>query len=571
MADLGATPETFAATSGGSLSGLARAQYAALAAMRTRLLVNRLRSNDGVFELGARALGYVLYGIAGLGLGVGTAFASYAVAAKDYWGALPVVLWMLCILWQAVAITLASLQEQFDLSTLLRFPMNFGSFYALCVLFSLLDTATIMGALGSLGVVAGLTVARPDMVGWNAACMAVFGAFNVMLSRAILAWIDRWLAKRRSREIISGVFLVSLVCLQLLNPALHSNSAGEVLGRELYAAAHQRDARPEGTVAAIVERVQRVLPPGIAAAAVERAAEHRNADAAEALGALGFYALAVGGLLALRLRAEYSGENLGEASSGTKTEARAKEWTLGSGGPVSAVMEKDLRTLLRSMPQLYAVGVPLVMVYIIANLFSHGGRGNHFEFALPVCVAYALLGFAQLMYNNLGAEGQGIQSLFLYPVPVRTVMLAKNLFHGLLFVLVALLAGTLASLRLGAPTPVLVALTLSWLAFALPANLAAGNVLSVTMAYRVNLGRIGRQSGSQANGLLSMLIQMTVLGVGAGVISVCSIFDRPWLGVPILLVLAAVAVFGWLQVLRNVDAMANARRDQLLLKLVRAE
>ena len=91
------------------------------------------------------------------------------------------------------------------------------------------------------------------------------------------------------------------------------------------------------------------------------------------------------------------------------------------------------------------------------------------------------------------------------------------------------------------------------------------------MAYRVNLGRIGRQSGSQANGLLSMLIQMTVLGVGAGVISVCSIFDRPWLGVPILLVLAAVAVFGWLQVLRNVDAMANARRDQLLLKLVRAE
>ncbi len=571
MAGLGATPETLAAASGGSLSGLARAQYAAVAAMRTWLLVNRLRSNEGVFEVGARALGYVLYGFAGLGLGVGTAFACYAVAAKDYWGALPVVLWMLCILWQAVAITLASLQEQFDLSTLLRFPMNFGSFYALCVLFSLLDTSTIMGALGSLGVVVGLTIARPDLAGWSVAGMAVFGAFNVLLSRAILAWIDRWLAKRRSREIISAIFLVSLVCLQLLNPALHSNSAGEALGRELYAAAHHRNAEPVGTVAVIVERVQRALPPGIAAAAVERAAGRNDAGASEALGALGFYAIAAGGLLALRLRAEYSGENLGEAPRQEKTQTRASGWTLGSGGPISAVMEKDLRTLLRSMPQLYAVGVPLVMVYIIANLFSHGGKGNHFEFALPICVAYALLGFAQLMYNNLGAEGQGIQSLFLYPVPVRTVMLGKNLFHGVLFVLVALVAATLASTRLGVPTPVLAALTLSWLAFALPANLAAGNVLSVTMAYRVNLGRIGRQSGSQANGLLSMLIQMTVLGVGAGVISLCSLFERPWLGVPILLGLAVVAGLGWWQVLRHVDAMANARRDQLLLKLVRAE
>jgi hypothetical protein len=91
------------------------------------------------------------------------------------------------------------------------------------------------------------------------------------------------------------------------------------------------------------------------------------------------------------------------------------------------------------------------------------------------------------------------------------------------------------------------------------------------MAYRINLGRIGRQSGSQANALLSMLIQTTILGIGVGVISLCAVFDRLWLAAPILLAFAVVAVIAWLTVLRNVDAMAHARRDTLIAKLVRAE
>jgi ABC-2 type transport system permease protein len=161
--------------------------------------------------------------------------------------------------------------------------------------------------------------------------------------------------------------------------------------------------------------------------------------------------------------------------------------------------------------------------------------------------------------------------VFLFPVPVRTVILAKNLFHGALYIFVALVSGVLASLRIGRPDPDVIAATIGWLTFALPANLAAGNVISLTMAYRVNLGRIGRQSGSQANALLSMLIQTTILGIGVGVISLCNIFDRLWLAAPILLALAVVTVLAWLTVLRNVDAMANARRDTLIAKLVKTE
>ena len=133
------------------------------------------------------------------------------------------------------------------------------------------------------------------------------------------------------------------------------------------------------------------------------------------------------------------------------------------------------------------------------------------------------------------------------------------------------MSGALATVRIGVPDPAIVAVTLAWLAFALPANLAAGNLLSVLMAYRVNLGRLGRQSGSQANALLSMLIQTTILGAGAGVVGLCAIFDRMWLAVPGLLALAVVAVGSWLLVLKNVDTLAYHRRDALIGKLARVE
>jgi ABC-2 type transport system permease protein len=236
-------------------------------------------------------------------------------------------------------------------------------------------------------------------------------------------------------------------------------------------------------------------------------------------------------------------------------------------------MEKELRTMLRSTTQLYAVGVPMIMVFIIGSLFRNGPNvSKHpFQLAMPLCVAYGLLGFTHLIYNNLGGEGKGIQLLFLSPTPIRTFLLAKNAFHGVLYALVALVSSVLAGLRVGLPSAAVLAATLAWLIFALPANLAAGNVLSLTMPYRVNLGRIGRQQGSQANALLSMLIQGSILGVGAGVIGLCTLFDRLWLAAPVLVVLAGVSFFAWMRVLRNADALANQRRDVLIEKLAKAE
>jgi hypothetical protein len=211
------------------------------------------------------------------------------------------------------------------------------------------------------------------------------------------------------------------------------------------------------------------------------------------------------------------------------------------------------------------------MVVIFASLMRGDPMQGAFPLALPLCIAYALLGFTQLIYNNLGAEGMGIQLLLYSPTPIRTILLAKNIFHASLFCLIALLGGTLAILRMGQPAPIWLAITAAWLFFALPTHLAAGNLFSLYMPHRLNLGRIGRQRGGQASALLGMLVQAGILGVGAAIAGLCSLAGSLWLAAPILLALAVPAYFIWLRVLANADSIAMRRRDELITALAKAD
>jgi ABC-2 type transport system permease protein len=192
-----------------------------------------------------------------------------------------------------------------------------------------------------------------------------------------------------------------------------------------------------------------------------------------------------------------------------------------------------------------------------------------FPLALPVCLVYAQLGFTRLFYNSLGAEGAGIQLYFLSPTPIRTVLLAKNLFHAVLFGLTTLIAGILAVLRLGVPEGVVVFASVAWLLFSLPMNLAAGNVFSITMPYRVNPGRITRQGGSKANALGALLVQVLVMGAGAAVFAMSWYLDQMWMAVLIFLGLAVAAIYVWIRVLRSADDMANQRRDSMIATLMK--
>jgi ABC-2 type transport system permease protein len=564
---------------GGIFGATARQQYRALAAMRWRMFQNGMRSNQGVMELGARTFSMMIYGMMGLAMSIGLGFGAYAIVSGRDWTYLPLLLWAVFMMWQLLPVLLASFQDQFDLGILLRFPVSFGSYLLLYLIFGLVDVSTITGALACLGLWTGITVARPGLFAWTALALVVFAVFNILLARAIYAWIDRWLAQRRTREILGAVFLLAMLSLQLLNPALHDRRHGGAQGRA------ERDTSERQLKAEYMpwlrraNMVQNWLPPGLASRAVRRVGEaHPFAvagspalESLESLGLLGLYTLAAGAVLSARLKAEYRGENLGQAPARQRAQTRDTSRQFGGSGPIAAVIEKDLRALFRTLPLIWAIGTPLIMVVVIASVFRNGGgQGRHvFALALPICIVYAQLGFIQVFYNNLGTEGPGVQLYFLSPTPIRTVMLAKNLLHSVLFAMAAILAGVLSGLRLGVPDGVVIAGTVGWLVFSLPCNLAAGNIFSLTMPYRVNPGRITRQRGSQANALLGLLIQVGIIAVGAAVFAIAWALDRLWITVPVFVVLAAIAFQVWRRVLDNCDSMANKRRDELIEKLAK--
>lgn len=569
------------AVGGGLLSELARAQYAALGRLRWRIFVNGLRSKLGAFELGARTISFVAYGVMGLGLGAGMGALAYAFADDGQWKEEAFIFWAALLMWQFVPIMLASFQEQFDLGSLLRFPVSFRSFFLLYVVFGLSDVSTILGALCCVGILVGVTVARPDLFVWTALILAVFAAFNILLVRAVFAWIDRWLAQRKTREIVGALIMVLVLSMQLLNPAVWQH------GNRRQARANQKHEVEQLLASPWVKtaiEVQKRLPPGLAAGALEQAATKSFAPVWEQLGVLGLFVLGAGGALGLRLRAEYRGENLGGASARKKAAASpvkavvAKEKAgvggerFGLSGPMAAVMEKELRGLLRTLPLMYAVGAPLILVLVISGSFFKGAtHGDAPLFAFPLCVFFAQLGFRQLLDNNMGTEGAGVQLYFLSPTPMRTVILAKNLLHSAVFAVAMVAAGLLAAVRLGAPDNVMLAVTVAFLLFVLPASLATGNIFSLTMPYRVNPGRITRQRGSQASAMLGLVVQLALLAVGALVFELCLLGGMLWVAAPAFLAMAAVAVVVWLRILANADQMASERKDLLIATLMRAE
>jgi ABC-2 type transport system permease protein len=557
----------------GMLGLEARTQCAAMARMRWRMFMNGLRSIHGLLDLGATGIAWMFYSVFGLGLGVGLAAAAYSLASRASWQYLPILFWAISYLWLMFPVLVASFQEQSNLGILLRFPVHFGSYFLLYLISGLMEASTIVGVLCCVGVWLGIVMARPDLYLWAMLGLSVFAVFNILLVRAVFAWIDRWLAQRKTREILGAVFTVLIVSLLVINSMWNQKRyEGSKIHKE--EAAPLREAMAKyAPLLKTANLVQQWLPPGLGARTLQQATEQRPVAGFASLSMLGLWVVLAGSALAGRLKAQYRGQNLSWASSRDKAIGRGGGWTLSGSGPFAAIVEKELRSLMRTVPLLWAVSVPLLFVLVVAGVFhrSPSSGMNAFPYAFPLCVAYALLGFTGLFYNNLGAEGAGIQLLFLSPTPIRTVLLAKNLLHSILFVLVGFAAGILSCLRLGVPPFVVLAATGAWLVFTLPCNLAAGNIFSLATPYRINPGRITRPAGAQANTLPAVLIQLGVLGVGVLIFWLCWSLKIPWLPVPIFLALAVCAFFVWMRVLHYSDDNANQRRDSLITTLMKAE
>jgi ABC-2 type transport system permease protein len=552
------------------LGSMARAQYRAVAAIRWRMTLNSLRSTRGKFELGARIFATGFLSFIWFLVSAGCGFAAYRFASDGKLDLMPFLFWPVFLIWQLIPVMISSSQENVDLGFLLRFPIGFSSYSLLYLVLGIFDLSSLAGAILLLGIWIGTVAARPGLAGWMTIALALFALFNFILSRMIFAWIDRWLAQRKTREILGVVSLVFFVAIQVLNPAYHPHTG------------HRSSVNGPALIRTLntVNRVQVFFPPGLAAKSIHAADRGRPWLAEGLLGGVAAYTVAAGLLLGIRLRAEYRGENLGEAPRAAVMRRSRKPLAAEAGeigtrpsrglfdGPIGGILAKELRTLARSSVMLFSMFTPLVFLFLIGGTM----RADHpssMQYGFPIGVAYAFLPLTRQVCNSLGGEGAGIQLYFLSPTPIRTVMLTKNIFQLGLFLIELVLACSILIYRFGLPDAYLALTTLCWLLFAVPANLAAGNILSITMAYRMTLTRVSREQGSVGNGLLSLLIQLLTFAVGVAIYLPLVFLGHRELAAPILLLLAAIAVFAWLRVLSNVDRLAFDRREALISGLTR--
>ena len=543
----------------GAFSALARQQYAALIWMQSRVFLNSFRTMRGSFELGARILTGLVFFLVAFGPAVGLGFGAWAAAAYGHRLGIAVIFWVLCLVWQFFSALAPALAGQNpDLGHLLRYPVSLGSWILLYLAYGIIAPSTLMGLLLSLAAGIGITVARPDLFVPALLTLGLFALFNILLSRTILAWVERWMAQRRTREIVTAIFLFLGLGLQVLNPAFHQHGHGAPYGLTRHKAVQ------------LSQRfwfAQELLPPGLATVAITQPMT-RAGSGTLPLGGLALYTMAVTGLLGLRLRSESRGESFSEAPRAASVPQVRRRPVFDFSGPVAAVFEKDLRYLLRSGPMLYALAAPLVMVFLFSSV-TRGGSASPIRaaYALPLGLIWAFIGLTRLVNNNLGTEAEGISFYFLSPTPLRAVILGKNALHLMLFFAEAVLISVLVVFRYGLPAPALAAATLAWLLFAIPASLASGNLLSILMPYRMSMTRMRNEPGAIGNSLVSFVAQAAILGVGAMVWFPFAIFDREWLATPALLLLAATGIFAYLRILSNVDGMVQSRRDSLMLEI----
>ena len=537
-----------------------RDQAAAVLRMRLRMLANGTRTRSGKFELTARIFwsGFflLLWLAAALGLGV----AGYTYVRAGHFGELALLLWPIFAMWQFLPIMLASYRENIDLTHLLRFPLSFPRYVALFVIFGLVELPAALATIALCGLYIGIVAARPELWAATLAAFAFFALGNLLLTRAIFAWLDRMLAQRRTRELLGMLFLFGFLGLQWLNPAYHG-------GHNVFmTTAFGRAVR------ALAAGWHGPLPPALAARVIAGAAAGKVAGMAIGLVGLLLFAGLAGGLLTLRLRREYAGEALTEAVPRSSHPSSAASMTRGGRGaasPVGAIFAKEFLYLKRSGAVLYGLVAPLFLLFLIGQKDTPG-YALIAQFALPLGATYGFLGLTRLVSNSLGGESSGLQFYWLAPVRIRTVILAKNLFHITLFACELILITVVVRFRFGAPSRFMVVATIAYLLFALPAQFAMGDLLSLRMAYRMTLTRMSREPGAVANASLSLLTQIMILAVGTAVFFGLRWWHRPHLAIPVFLLLAMVSTAGWASVLLAADGIAERRREALTATLVRA-
>lgn len=556
-----------------------RRHFATIAWLRWRIFLNGMRGKGATGELAVRFLSYPFLALMILGPSIGAGVASYYLVDKGEVALLAIPLWIIFALWQFIGINTSATGPSFDLSSLIRFPVRYRDYLLIRLSFGLMDPPTLAGIACLIAMSLGIAIAAPGLFPWAALVLFVYALCNILFSRMVYSWLERWLAQRRTRELVTGIILALSLCIQFL--AQFAQRLGNT-GR------HHAPFNPFLLQSShVLFSINWLLPPGLAASSMDHI--HRGSPflAAAALCGLLAYTTAFLLVLHLRLHAQFLGEDLSEAPAAQpKSAIRTQPPAAGAAtatsasfsflpATVAACLAKEIRYLLRSGPKLYVLVMPVFVVFLFSVRTSGmnyaGVQHNAFTGMLfSYGCAYTQLIFVGLIYNSLGGDGSGVQFYFIAPVRMRDVLLAKNLLTAGIFALEAVLI-YIASAFIATPAPLdLTAATLAWSLFTLFLNMSIGNIRSIVSPKVLDPAKVRSQNVSGLNSLISLVVVICAVALGAAMVILCRYLHTTyWIAAAVFLVLAILSFVAYSLVLQRLDEIAANNREGLTTTLAK--
>ena len=541
-------------------------QIHVVTALRWRILRNSLRRREAKWDL----LGMILAGsfaaLLVLGVSFGVAAGSYAAAARGSTLVISLLFWGIFLAWQFIPVLVAGFGRQFEFRSLLRFPLRLSVFFLLSIAYGLADFGAIASLCWLLAMIVGVGLARPELVPALAVISAALISVCVVLERAAGAWLERLLARRRAREIFFALAILLSVSAQFIVPWVH---------------AWGKSAMP--WIAGLLPYVN-ALPPGLAGRAFAAAAQGDLGRMLLWVAGIGAYALLFGVLLWNRLAAQYRGEELSEtpAPLPTKYANPLRKRALTSGGrewlspQVDAVVRKEFHYLTRNAFLLVSLVIPPLLVFLISTQLNMVGKwhslspptgipaGSPREFLFPGMMAYLVLILTAPAYNCFAYEGRGIQTYFSTPMRFRSVFLGKNLLLLAIILIEMALSIAALAMRIGLPSPPMLASTLAALSFAVIGQLVIANWSSLNYPRKLEFGSMRNQRASGMAVLLAFAAQIVLAGACSVVFLAGRLLESPWLPAGIFLGLTAAAIAGYLASLDPLSSLAEKKREVLL-------
>jgi hypothetical protein len=500
-------------------------QLRAMLWLRWRLTLNQWRRGGAVSAAVA-----MIFSIIGLGLALCGGIAGVAIGATGLSTASPQVsllVWdglvaAFLLFWTTGIVTELQRSEIIDLSRLLHLPVSLRDVFLLNYAASHLSLSLAMMLPAMLGLTAGLVLGRGAMM--MLLLPLVCGFFFM-----ITAWtycLRGWLAglmvnKRRRRAIIMGVTMAFVLLAQLPNLMTNFWFRGRHTLRPTPATVNAPvggDAAEARTVA-LLDVAHRYVPLLWLPEGARALTEGR---AWPAIGcALGMLAMGAWGLArayrgTLRFyRGGDSKKRVPPPSVVPATHAARKilvERTLPAIPEEAAALAlASFRGMSRAPEVKMALATNVVIFAILGASILMRRTGAMPAMGRPfvaaAAVAVALLGLAQMMFNQFGFDRGGFRAIVLLPTPRRHILLGKNLallpVALLVFAIYLGLAAVLAHLRVW---DILTAVCEFAGAFA--AMSVLGNLASILLPYRITPGSL---KPTKISGTTHLLVIVTHL------------------------------------------------------------